>query len=210
MHRFGLLFWGDLLQMGGCSTYFLSAASLCKGLCGDTSVPPLEGDSLGLALVPGGQLQPTLPCIMGRMRQENRGPKAVEKEQTKFSLLFPPAGTFAKGCGCVSFSQQGSGDARGAKTSPTWVPGVEGEGQGWCMARDAEAELATPCCPHELGPVPPSPSQLPQKKSAGDFRQAAGAAGQGASVLGGFFSSVPWKYGVDPWHSAAPRLAAST
>lgn len=86
-----------------------------------------------------------------------------------------PERSFSEGCACVSSAQRGSGDARGAKNSLTWAPGAGGEGRGWGMAWDAEAELATPCCPCEPGPVHlspsqsipvhPSPSQLPAEVS---------------------------------------------
>lgn len=60
----------------------------------------------------------------------------------------------------MSSSQRGSGDGCGAKISPTWVPGVEGEAQGRGTARGAEADLATLRHPCEPGPAHPSPSQL--------------------------------------------------
>lgn len=224
VHQFGLLFWGDSLQTGGCGACFLSAASLCEGLCGDTSVSPVEGDiprSLPGSRSSAWWAAPALSAphhvgdethsapSLNRKTGDQRLRRRRKPNCRCCSLQPGPERSFSEGSACVSSSQRGSGDARGAKTSLTRVPGVGGEGRGWGMARDAEAELATPCCPCELGPVHLSPSQLPQK-SAGGFRQAAGAAGRGASAFGGLCSSISWKYGVHPWHGAAPRPAAST
>ena len=182
--------------------------------------------SPGLAPAPGGHLQPALPHITWGMRlalspahpdRKTGDQRLRRRRKPNYPCCFlqpGPERSFSEGCACVSSSQRGSGDARGAKNSLTWAPGAGGEGRGWGMAWDAEAELATPCCPCEPGPVHLSPSQsIPvhpssPQKSAGGFRQAAGAAGRGASALGGFCSSVPWKYGVHLWYRAAPRPAA--
>lgn len=108
---------------------------------------------------------------------------------------------------CVSSSQRGRSGARGAKTSPTHVPGAGGEGCGWGMAWDAEGELAPPCCRCEPGPVPPSPLQSLPAPPEASRRIQAGCRGS-TGGLSSFCTSILWKSGVHPWHCAAPGPAA--